>query len=390
MNYYILRTAFFFKLLIIFLAIGCQKEEIVFNDYPSPTIPFTTPKEVKLPLDSFSSPLISYYQIVKNDTLKFIFYNKFNHSLYAYDFFGENLIDKTKLQYDRGKLPDISAFYYINSDSILLFPEYGDYYYLCNEEGAIYSDKVSFIDEDDRDKIESHWISSSAPIVKIGSNIYINNVFGWIAKEEDDDKFLLIKHNLVTGSSEFLVKHPPSIYGKNFGNTTFRHLNFTLNQTHQLIIYSFNFDPFIYELSRDSSIAVSKYCAPENYEIPDKLKKNISGEEAWLLFQANYSFSKMIHDPYRKMLIRTALSPYRLDELKSGEINPENPKKPKLLLFKIDEDYKLLGEIQLSSEKEYYFINSFATQEGIWIQKLTDDENFLCFELINFDVNDRK
>lgn len=378
-----------FSIILFLLFMGavfshCSVEQAYSSDYPVKAIPFSISKEICLPLDSFSAPAISYFQIVRGDTLKFLFYNAFNRSLYTYDFRRAQLITKTTLQTESGELPAISAFYYLNRDSILLFPEYGRYYYWCNEKGRVYPGKISFVDEDDTDKIESHWISSSAPLAKFGNTIYINNVFGWIAREGDPDKFLLIEHNIQTRSSGFFIQHPPSIYEKNFENTTFRHLNFTVKEPEQTILYSFNFDPYVYEFTGDKKNIKRNYCAPDGYVLPDKLQKNISGEEAWIRFQTSFSFSKMTYDPFKKVLTRVGLLPYHLDDIKTGNVNPESPKKPKIYVF--DASYQLLGELALDKAVNYYFINIFATEEGLWIQKLTNNEDYLCFELMDYEV----
>lgn len=163
-----------------------------YREYSSRLLDYTVSEAIHLPLDSSTPPSIGYFQILRGDTLKYVFYNGFNRSLYIYDFRSEKLIRKLTLEYAGGELPNINAFYYINPDSILYFPQYGDYYLIGNETGNIYSGKVNFVDEDDKNKIESHWITSSNPVIKIENTIYINNVFGWIAQEGDLEKFLLM------------------------------------------------------------------------------------------------------------------------------------------------------------------------------------------------------
>jgi len=77
--------------------------------------------------------------------------------------------------------------------------------------------------------------------------------------------------------------------------------------------------------------------------------------------------------------------PYNIEDIKAGVINPELPKKPVLYLF--DKSYDLLGQIPLDKKSDYYFINAFATSEGLWMQKISDDENFMTFELIEYNIN---
>lgn len=387
-------TKFSQKLKNIFLALQltlitlvsqqCIQDESP-KDYPVNKINFSITKEIHLPLDSFTQPLLNYYQILPEDTLKFIILNKFNKSIYIYDFKGSKLLKKTPLIFESGEPLNLDAFYYLNKDSILLFPEYGDFYLICNEDGLVSPEKRGFVDEDDKDKIESHWITSSNPIIEIDNKIYINNVFGWIAKEDDLDKFLLIEHNMDSGESKFFIKHPPSIYDKNFDNSTFRHMYFTLKESTQTILYSFAFDPYIYEYSGNMNID-SVFCSPEDYKLPGGLKKGTSSEEAWLHFQTNFSFSNLEFDPFRNVLLRMALQPYNIDDIKAGIINPENPKKPKIYVFDADKNYRLLGEIMLDEESNYYFINMFATEEGLWIQKIVDNEDIMCFELITYEL----
>lgn len=349
--------------------------------YDIPTFDLTYGGTKALPLDSITPPLIGYFQILNEDNLLYCFYNPYNQSIYQYDFRKEKLHQIIPIQNPLGEMPDISTFYIINPDSILLLPKYGSNFFLCDSTGIIYN-KKSFVDPNDVDKIESHWVSSSAPLIKIGSNIYINNVFGWIATPEEKDKFLLIKYNLTSDSSTFLLKHPKEFRKRNFENTTFRHLNFVKKtRNDESIIYSFNSEPFIYDLTTQRKY----YSAPDDFKIPPKLPKNISGEKAWLAFQSNYSFSKMIYDSTRNLLIRTLLHPHSPDDMKSGAVNSEAPKRPGLLIFDSKNNYSLLGYFELDKSKDYYFINSFSTKEGLWVQQISSNENIMKFQLLKFN-----
>ncbi|HMO39982.1 MAG TPA: hypothetical protein PKC76_11415 [Saprospiraceae bacterium] len=361
---------------------SCSLDKYQSNTYNFNLLEFSVAKEIHLPLDTATPPLIGYFQVLhrETDSLKYLIYNRFNKTLYFYDFKNEKLDKKVALAYKKGKIPDINAFYYLNKDSILLFPEYGDFYFICDETGMINS-KSSFVDEDDAQRIESHWITASNPLIKMNNYIYINNVFGWIAKEGEEDKFLLIEHNLKDGSSRFMIQHPSSVYDKNFDNSTFRHLGFTWKRAEPILIYSFNFDPYIYEYNSNQNSITKHYCAPEGYRLPPKVR---SGEDLWIHFQTNHSFSKMEYDDFRKVLIRVALLPYDMDDIKAGITNPEDPKKPMIYLF--DAQYNLMGGFVLDKSKQYYFTNIFTTQDGIWIQKITDNENLMSFELIQYKL----
>jgi hypothetical protein len=119
--------------------------------------------------------------------------------------------------------------------------------------------------------------------------------------------------------------------------------------------------------------------------VPLKLPKNIPGEKAWLAFQSNYSFSKMVYDSSRNLLIRTFLNPHNVDDMKSGVVNSEDPKKPGLLIFDAKNNYSLLGYYELDKSKDYYFINSFSTREGLWVQEISNNENIMKFQLFKFN-----
>ncbi|MBP9076829.1 MAG: hypothetical protein KBG02_08220 [Haliscomenobacter sp.] len=155
---------------------------------------------------------------------------------------------------------------------------------------------------------------------QIGSKIYINNNFGWVAKKGDPDKFLLIEYDLATKRSEFFIQHPASIEGKNFDNSTFRHMKFTCQERDQTILFSFNFDPYIYEFSGNKNDTPSYYCAPKDYELPEALKPGISSDAIWIHFQTHFSFSDIRFDPFRNTILRTALVPYLLEDIKSGSV----------------------------------------------------------------------
>lgn len=381
----------FFQVFLYCLALqiivsSCNEAIDSDQSYNVNQINYTVTKEIRLPLDTFSQPTNSYFQLVKSqDTIKYIFLNTFTKSIYIYDFLRQSLIQKIQLidvKKNRTE-EDFAAFYFLNNDSIFLFPKHGNYFYLCDKKGIIYSSKLRFVDNDDLDKVEGHYITSSTPIIEINRKLFINNPMGWVSRQGDKEKFLLIKYNINDCTSEFFLQHPPSIYNKNYDNSTFKDLKFTRKADGEpTILYSFGFDPYVYEYNESNGNIASFFCGPTGFRPTPALRKNMSSDDQWLIFQTSFSFSNIIYDPYRKLLIRVILPPYNLDDIRSGEINPEAPKKPHLYLF--DEKYQLLGEVQLDKNKNYYFINLMVTEDGFWIQKLEDNEDFLCYELITF------
>lgn len=348
-------------------------------------IAFSISKEIKLPLDSFSQPQLLYFQVLNDDTLKFVFYNSFNQSFYLYDFFQERLIQKINLYSHKGNVPsNISAFYILNIDTIFLFPQNGNYYFLCNRQGAVYSNKIIFVDNDDLNKVESHFIHSSTPVIRRNENIYINNLFGWVARENDQDKFLLIEYNYKKENSNFFIHHPSSIYDKNYENSYIKELKYTLREYDNTLLYTFNFDPNVYEYRGDPNDIKSGYCAPPGFTPLPALNPNDSDSERWMILQSNFSFSTLLFDNYKNAIIRIGLTPYNYEDMKSGLINSKVPKRPVLYIF--DKSYNFKGEITLPANNRYLFSNIFCTKEGIWMQKITDDEENIIFELIDYEI----
>lgn len=160
-------------------------------------------------------------------------------------------------------------------------------------------------------------------------------------------------------------------------------LDFTPRQDHESILYSFNFDPNVYEYKPGISETSSYDCSFPGFEPIQKLKKGVGSEEAWMKFQTTLTFSRMLFDPFRKILARVVLEPHSLDGVKSGEIDLESPKRPKILLF--DDSYRLMAELKLDKSKSYDFTNMFVAEDGIWVQKINENEDAMCFELIAYD-----
>lgn len=370
---------------IILLSASCKnKIETIYSYDDIPIVKHSILDSIALPLDDESNPYLNNYQLIRGDTLKLIFLNDLNKSIYIYDFYNESLVKKITLKSNVGSIPDLMSFYYINHDSIILLPLYGDYLLLCNSEGQINSSKIQFVDEDDNNNIESHRVSSSNPLTFSKGKIYINNSFGWIATEKEEDKYLIIEYDFKNETSLFFLKHPEIAEKLNYENSAYRHLSFH-SEDDSKIVFSFNFSSSLYELNLDNKKIIKLTSDELDLSNPIGLKPQMSSDDQWMHFQTNYTFSTITEDIINNNIIRVLLKPYNIDEINEGIVNVEKPKKADLLIY--DNNYNLQGRISLRPDKFYYFINIFSDKKGIWIQRINDNEDEIFFEHIAYESN---
>jgi len=310
-----------------------------------------------------------------SNVLYYAFLNQHNSSIYVYNILTGQRSQIIEPKSPHGKLSKLSSFYFLNQDSIILIPQYGAKYYLCDHDGDVYGRCIlSNPDE----IIISHWVTNSRPPILHDDKIYVPNVFFPLARKDSLKENLLLSFDMRRSQLGFDLKHPNEAFKFKIGQSTFRHLTWSIREAGE-IVYGFNYSPdiYIYDLDNDGSTSVTK--AQGGYQRrPDKSPINQSSEAMWLHFQSNLSYSKILDAPGFSGHLRFVLLPNKMDDMVQGTINSELPKNVALVRYNESGGY----EYEMHLGRSYNFTNSFLQGNDLYMQRKTANEDELCFDIL--------
>lgn len=331
-------------------------------------------------LDSLTPNILNYFQIVETgpDTTSLVFYNNYSHHVYVYDLYRQNLSTKILIKNQKLNLVNFLGFHYISPDSIFFLPEYGENIYLATDHGHV-DYWFPMLDTLNRNKLLDHRAFQDAPFIINGSNLLINNPYGILPYEGDTSNFLLLNFDLEAQKTNFSLQFSAHLKDKNYDNTPYRLLKYC-HYKDDLIFYSFGFDPNLYVYDFVKKIHIDTITPKLNHFYIPKFNESMGSDEKWLIFQSSYSFSSIIYNKYNSTISRIILRPYDLRDLKSGKQDSEVPKKASLFTF------DLAGTLQSKTDLDNLFVfrNTIVRPEGIYFQKINEDENLVVFQLVEF------
>jgi hypothetical protein len=338
-------------------------------------------KSLSISLDSLTPQQLFNPQLLHEKYLIFL-----NNKANSLDFYGleeKKITKRIKLQTQgENSVGNIRQFLYHNSDSIFVVNSYQYQVFLIDESGKV-KKKYSLISQ----KKHSATTAMPAtfpfhhPLVLIKNQLHIPSY-------PDDDPYLdsfyhrealSIVLDLNTGSFRYKMKYPKK-YRNNYFATGSNFYSRIFIAKEQKFVYSFFADNHIQVLNKDyQMLEEKKLQSPHFVDIPSLRARIQSSEENTKAFNESPSYSNIYYNPYKKEFYRAIQVP----------ITNKNSEKdaPKGFFGIFDDNFKNIGEVlfyETDKLNYYLFLNMFFTPEGIWIQRLTDNEDELVYDLIDF------
>lgn len=358
----------------IILLIGILVVFVSCNQHETKT--FTSKKirkSIKLNLDSTTSVSILTNQYIENKHHLALLNTK-NNSLVIYDLSSYKKVTEIKFELDgENAVGKVNNFLYINQDSIFLLNSYAYKLFLVNYQGKILR-KYSLI----RGKIGDN---TSLPMVFPFNNpmVFLDNRYLYISATPDrnpNTKFYYQAKNLSIKLDLIMQNYTyepfwgyPSNYQKNFYPDTYHLYSRIFIPSTKQWLYSFFACDSLYTTNGKSFYASSDMIG-KIISFPKPITNSYENNQ---IANQNNFFTNIYYDPYRETFYRVAILQ-----------NPNQNNEQKFLIIILNKDIKKIQEIIFRQSEGYNLLNVFFTPEGMWIQRITDNEDELVYDLVEF------
>ncbi len=302
--------------------------------------------------------------------------------LYIFDFESGGLEDSISLE-KCGKLNVYSGFNYINNDTILVYNYQEKFLFVINTNGDVYS-KWSL----PRNIKELKWLPSVNALnaSRIGYHyptvVVSGGVLGMLCKTGLDDIPVSEKLDVNTGKWETKLMYTDGYLKQNRGAVYLNRI-YTATDNTGHFLYSFPIDEKVYRFNSDFTVCdtlsiQSRYDKGIVVEC-DKSQEEIEKDDNYEIqyFVNQLSYSNIIFDPYRSLMIRVVNHP--LSDWKRDELFTQ----PKSFIITDTNGNVISESCILTDYSNLYFDNMHICSKGLIIAERSDDENNISFRCYN-------
>ena len=360
-----------FYILILFSLFSCKEKEKKENKYLY-TLELSEDKIFKLDSETVQeTQLIQLF--TQNDSLYFSFSNAYDNSIVFYDFVSGSFVSKVKFEKEgQNGVGNFTSYYYHTKDSIYIYHQWNEKIFLLNNQSMKYKDfdfkTQSFHSE--TLSVPSPYPLTIAPMRKVENYMVCTGMqYNEDSKKNEPSTIL---YNINTGEIKF-ANHFPDLYkNKQWGQVfAYRYACTTFNKNTMILSYGADHNITVYNIEEDKSEefnAGTKYFSKIN---PFNFKAN--REAAIDHYMENLCYRNILYDEYRNLYYRFAYLPYP-----SYNKDDKYLRRPFSVII-IDSEFNIVGETLLP-EFEYLILQTFVSPDGLHIQILSDDDDFMKFK----------
>jgi hypothetical protein len=336
-------------------------------------------------MDDNTSQTSAYFQLFTiDDTLRFTMYSNtaVRKNILIFDLSTGKVVDSVRLHKEgpNAIYNNVVAYYIRNMDSIYMYDYWQHTFILVNRKGEI----VNRINLSEKFLAEnSPEVTPSSPYPCMDMPIHrINNTFilqGMTQKVTDMKKVPTVTAlcNLSdTAVSVRFVNSYPDIYGniknlfKHWGVFSYLMVSYDLNNKGEMVL-SYHADDHISVYDIDSN-TTRRYFA--GYSKKDVISQMNDDRISDLLQTMECTQYANIHfDTYLNLYYRFVYHPFY-----DYDINDRDTQVQNLSIVILDSEFNKVGEYDLK-EKTILGRGAFVTKEGLHIQTLSDDDDFMKF-----------
>jgi len=313
--------------------------------------------------------------LVQNDTLLFTFANEYDNSIVLYDYLSNRFISKIKFEKEGPNgVGHITSYYYHSYDSIYIFNQWLEKIFLLNHQAKKQNEFVFNV----RTHISSELSPPSpypltvAPIQKISDIL----IFPGIQVSNDDNTFRpsTILYNLNTNDIKFVNNLPKLYKSMNWGHPiVYNYANTTFNKNKIILSLGADHNITVYDIEKDENktfnAATKHYSDIKSFHLPENTDFQAMNDH----YMSNLCYRNILFDCYRNVYYRFACLPH-----------PNYNKEDKYLrrpisVIILDSEFNIVGETLLP-EFEYLILQTFVSPDGLQIQILSDDDDYMIFK----------
>ncbi len=302
--------------------------------------------------------------------------------LYIFDFDSGELEDSISLG-KCGNLNVYSGFNYINDDTILVYNYQEKFIFVINHNGDVFA-KWSL----PRNNKKIKWLPSANALnaSRIGfyspTIVVSGGILGSLYESGLDNIPVSEKLDINTEKWKIELTYTDKYLKQNLGAIYLNRI-YTTTDNSGHFLYSFPVDEKVYRFNSDFTVCDTLFIQSRydngRVEECDKSQKEIEQDDNYEIqyFVSQLSYSNILYDPYRDLLIRVVNHP--LNNWKRDEVFIQ----PRSFII-CDANGKVLSEsCILTDYSNLYFDNMHISSKGLVVAERSDDENYISFRCYN-------
>jgi hypothetical protein len=318
------------------------------------------------------------------------FLNKYNNSIYFYDYKESTYIRKTIYEKEGPDAILGSTGYYIkNMDSIYIYNKSMIEVALADSSGHV-KDRISLRDDEPNWPLyyPQYYLSTSIPFIETPGKLILTGFSGLSIPDSLIHKFRFTAYiDMKTNQAEFFHTYPEELYGSNsnweggLSTPVYPELSPTDELIHSFPV---SHDLYITKWGDESSRTVyaGSNVAGTIRSIDWGEIRTTPAELQFAYFAQEDMYTAIHYDPWRKVYYR-----YLLQGIPNATSRMPINKKPVIIIL-MDEQFNYLGETLIGTGEEWNWTNSFVTEEGLNIEYIdTDDleEDYLNLKIFTIE-----
>lgn len=333
-------------------------------------------------LDDSTTQVLEYVQTyIEHDSLKLALYNKPVKNICIFDVKSGKAINKIQLHKEGPHAinNNIMGFLYINRDSTYLYDYWSRKLLLVNHKGEIVNtDELAsmLLPNSDDNIVKAYPLpTTSTPICKVGDNIILQGESGKrLESMTTTEEFVTALYNIKKKTIKFANTYTP-VYGDLKTNAwhTFGYLvvPYCLNNKQEMAI-SFPADDSISIYNIDADQIKRYFAGYSTAKTSKPAGANTMGEIA-KHYWSQTQYTGIYYDKWNNLYYRIVAQP-------TSDYNINSKKNPvkDLSIVILDTYYNKVGEYDVK-ESTNLFTHTFVSPEGLHINVLSDDDDYLTF-----------
>lgn len=306
---------------------------------------------------------------INNKSVEYLILDE--NKLYIFDLYADSLINTIKIS-NCGKLNNYSGFSYLNKDSILIYNYRDKTLSIVNTSPH----SIKTYNLHDKKKTISPEALSYSPILKDRNKVFLSGIPISKASRLYDSDYITMSVDLNSGKLHYGA-HFSDEYSKGYFGGVYYNTIYHCMDDENRIIYSFPASNHIYRYDTNLSLIDSIYMGSRYTDCircssEPTLKFMSSEDERVKYFASQDSYSSILYDPYRYIY-------YRIAEHTSDSSDKDPFPKP-FSIIAMNKFGELISETPVIRDK-YNTGNMHVIKDGLMIQKYSNDENLIQFDI---------
>jgi len=357
------------KILLVFVIYACTNQTDT-----NKLLRIKAIKTIRLQIDSLSKNHFDVLQFLEK-TNELIFLNKKINALDLYDLSDNNKLKNRILLKKEGEngVGTVNNFLFHTADSIFLLNSYAYKVFLINNKAQVINTYSLIKGQIGNQTALPFSMPFHNPMVLKNNKLYISATPDRNPNTKDyfNAKMLSICLDLKSKKYTYDYSYPIN-YKKKFYPNAYHLFSRIYNENKDIFVYSFFASDSLYITNYKNFQRVVNGSGARFNQVVSFEKPILNNIENNSIANSNSFYSNLFFNKWKNIYYRFCV--IQNEQIKEQEID--------ILVF--NENFEKLGFVSLKKSQQYNPLNIFFTPEGMWIQRFTNNEDELVYDLVEF------